>query len=115
MNSIECDELLKRLSLSERNQEMVKRVLVKGEKQIDVAREFDVSKQLINRNLKKVINASEKINRDDWVYSTAILPSGLSNLVKFLEDKVNGRKPGELLMTAKEAELLIDAIAVWRK
>lgn len=116
MNDDECSKLLGRLQLTERNQRMIKNVLVDGRKQTDVAREFGISKQILNRNIKKTINASEKINRDDWRYSAMILPDGLCNLMNFLSDKANNKTPkSELKMTAKQAEYLIDALAEFRK
>lgn len=78
----ELNKIINTVNFSDNNKEALKRVLIDGESQANVAREFDIRRQRMSQLVERV---KELYCPPDWEIVTLILPPNLVEKARKLE------------------------------
>lgn len=125
MELSEFERLARLTRLSERGREAVRRVLVSGESQADVARDLGVHRQAVHQAIQSLLRRRRSFQGrripHDWITLTVSVPPGMADTIRQMaseaqanrEDRRAGRpqKPTEKAQEARKPETGIDAAA----
>lgn len=124
MEKTEFKKLAEKTKLKDKAINLAKLVLVDGLKTGDVAKQKNVSRQLVEQAKKRVLREKRISNNypKEWQTVTAILPVQMIQVVKWIEGKER-EKEGLIVkskkrvpdLSADDVELLTEMIGEWRK
>ena len=114
------DSLAEKTGLQDRARRLAYRVLVEGEKSVEVAKDEDVTRQLVDQAARRITRQQEIENGipESWLPVSVSLPPELANAVKWIYRQARldaglvvdtDRKPPDI--SAEAVELITDLIA----